>query len=406
MTQPLLDEQAPDARWEPMVAEPQRILLAVHSAKAGGAERMALLEAEYLKHRFELLLAVPEGPLRSSFAAHGELIAATATLPLWGGSARRWSRSSLRTLFDAVRMATLIRRRGIDLVLTNSSVCFAPVLAAKLARVPVVVHARDVPKSRLAPLIFALHGALADTVIVITGGLAPYFRRGRRARVTQIAEGIVASARPPRRSPVTFQSPLRLCLIGGIDPRKGQDIAVEALAQLRERGIEATLALVGREIDGEFADSVRDSAQRLGVARTLEFVGEVDDIGPYLDRADIVIAPSRGEWTPLVLMEALAHCLPVVAARVGGVEDVLSDHESGLLVPPEDPAAIVFAIVELTANPSVAADMARRGQRHVQAHFRIERTLGELRAELDRLLEHHAHSGEVVPIRSKAAELA
>jgi glycosyltransferase involved in cell wall biosynthesis len=381
------------------VRERKRVLLAVHSAKAGGAERMALLEAEHLEDRFELLLSVPDGPLRARFAAHGELIGAVATLPLWGSSAWRWARSSTRTLLDAGRMALLIRRRGIELVLTNSSVCLAPVLAARLARVPAVVHARDVPKSRLAPLIFALHGALADTVIVIADGLAPYFRRGRRARIVRIPDGIVAPA--PRSSearrksgasrsndaPRVFRTPLRLCLVGGIDPRKGQDTAVAALALLRERGVEATLELVGREVAPGFAAALRDDARRLGVTANVVFTGEVSDAGPHLERADIVIVPSRGEWTPLVLMEALARGLPVVAARVGGVQEIVRDRESGLLVAPEDPAALASAIVELLAHPRAAAEMASRGREHVGANFRVEQTLERLQAELDLLLE-------------------
>jgi glycosyltransferase involved in cell wall biosynthesis len=397
MASTLLAERASDACREPAAAARNpaprnRILLVVHSAKAGGAERMALLEAEHLQERFELLLSVPQGPLRARFAAHGELVDPAATLPLWGDSARRWAASSARTLLDAVRMAVLIRRRGIELVLTNSSVCLAPVLAARLARVPVVVHARDVPKSRLAPLVFALHGALAHTVVVITDGLAPFFRRGRRARIVKIADGIVAPSLSPSPSPSpghssrTFHVPLRLCLVGGLDPRKGQDIAVATLAQLRDRGVEAVLELVGREVDPEFAAALRDAAQRLGVAESVVFVGEVSDAGPHLDGADIAIAPSRGEWTPLVLMEALARGLPVVAARVGGVQEIVSDRESGLLVAPEDPAALTAAILELLAHPDAAAQMARRGRDHVDANFRVERTLEGLQAELGLLL--------------------
>jgi glycosyltransferase involved in cell wall biosynthesis len=398
----LLAERAPDACREPAAAERGRILLAVHSAKAGGAERMALLEAGHLEDRFELLLSVPAGPLRARFATHGELVGPAETLPLWGGSARRWAAGSARTLVDAVRMAVLIRRRGIELVLTNSAVCLAPVLAARLAGVPAVVHARDVPKSRLAPLIFALHGALADTVIVIADGLTPYFRRGRRARIVRIADGIVAPAPPPSDAPRVFRSPLRLCLVGGIDPRKGQDIAVAALARLRERGVEATLELVGREVDARFAATVRDDARRLGVAESVAFAGEAADAGPHLDRADVVIAPSRGEWTPLVLMEALARGLPVVAARVGGVADVVADRESGLLVAPEDPAALAAAIVELVAHPSAAAAMARRGRDHIDANFRVERTLARMQAELELLLgdEHRVPAREPGPLQA------
>ena len=283
-------------------------------------------------------------------------------------------------------MAALIRRRGVELVITNSSVCVAPVLAARLVGVPVVVHARDVPKSRLAPLVLALHGKLADTVIVIADGLAPYFRADARTRVVRIVDGITMPA-PPSRPRNAIGSPLRLCLVGGIDPRKGQDVGVAALARLRARGIPATLELVGRELDERFTATVRADARRLGVGDDVEFVGEVQDIGPYLDRADIVIAPSRGEWTPLVLMEALAHGKPVVASSVGGVPDVVHDREFGLLVPPERPAELADAIAELLSDPAGAAAMARRGRRHIDDGYRIEHTLAGLQIEVDRLLD-------------------
>jgi glycosyltransferase involved in cell wall biosynthesis len=387
MTPTLSAERASDVRCHSTDVGRSRILLAVHSTKLGGAERMALLEAEHLQARFELLLSAPDdGPLRSRFAAHGEIVRATATLPLWGASVRRWGGGLVGTLRDVIPMAMLIRRRGVELVLTNSSVCVTPVLAAKLAGVPVVVHARDVPKSRFAPLVLALHGKLADTVIVIADGLAPYFRRGgARTRVVRVVDGITMPAAASRTRDA-LGSPLRLCLVGGIDPRKGQDVAVAALAQLRERGVQATLEFVGRELDERFTTGVREDARRLGVADEVEFVGEVDDIGPYLDRADIVIAPSRGEWTPLVLMEALARGKPVVASSVGSVAEVVRDRESGLLVAPESPGELADAIAELLADPAQAAAMAGRGRMHIDNGFRIEHTLDGLQTEIDRLL--------------------
>ncbi|HTY97598.1 MAG TPA: glycosyltransferase family 4 protein [Solirubrobacteraceae bacterium] len=365
---------------------PVPILFSVHSGKLGGAERMALLEAERLGSRFELLLAVPDGPLRPRFAAHGELVAGAATLPLWGASPRRWLSGSVRTVADAIRMARLIRRRGVELVLTNSSVSVAPVLAAKLAGVPVIVHARDVPKSRLAPLVLAAQGRLADTVIVIADALAPYFRARSRTRVVRINDGIrvPAESRAPGR--VAFGSPVRLCLIGGIDPRKGQDVAIAALAQLREQGIAATVELVGRDVDEGFAACVRADARRLGLAGQVEFAGEVDDVEEHLSRADIVVAPSRDEWTPLVLMEALVRAKPVVATRVGAVADVVRDGESGLLVAPESPTELATAVARLVSDPVTAGHLAERGSRLVRAEFGVERTLEGVQTEVDRLL--------------------
>lgn len=381
-------QHASDAQGEPRATARRRILLTVHSATAGGAELLALQEAEHLKDQYELLISVPDGPLRASFARHGELVGGVATLPLWGASAVVWGKRLVRTTIDAVRTSRLIRRRSIELVLTNSSVSFAPVLAARLARVPVVVHARDVPNSRLARPVFALHGALASSVIVIAAELAPYFRRGRRARVVQIADGITISQQPPTGSPATFPAPLRLCLVGGIDPRKGQDIAVAALARLHEVGVAATLELVGPEIDEAFAERVRTDARIAGVADSVSFAGEVRDAGPHLAQAHIVIAPSRSEWTPLVLMEALAQGKPVVASRVGGVPEVVSDGRSGLLIEPGDPRQLADAIVSLVADPVAAAQMGQHGREHVEQTFRIEQTLDRLSAEIDLILGH------------------
>ena len=367
----------------------QRLLLCVHSASVGGAERMALTEAEYLKSSFELIISVPEGPLRSRFAAHGELAEGTASLPLWGDDALTWLKRCVRTLGDAGRLARLIRRRRVDLVLTASSVSAAAVLGARLAGVPVVVHARDVPKSRLARLVLKLEGMLAQTVIVITEGLRPYYATRHGAAVVWIPEGIDLPADPAAAAggpSAGRDARPRLCLIGGIAPRKGQDIAVEALAQMRGHGLNAELELIGREVDGVFASEVRARAERLGVASRVRFVGEIVDIRPHLEVADVVIAPSRGEWTPLSLMEAMAHRRPVVAAKVGGVSDVIDDGVSGVLIPADDPARLAAAVADLLADPPAAERMASRGREAIERSFDVRVALRALEEEIRRLI--------------------
>jgi glycosyltransferase involved in cell wall biosynthesis len=358
-------------------------LLCVHSATAGGGERMALAEAECLKEHFELIISIPDGPLRPSFAAHGEIVDGTVSLPLWGAGARRWVGRSVRTVTRGARLARLIRRRRVDAVLTSSSVLASPVLAARLARVPVVVHVRDVPASRLAPLVFKLEARLAQTVIVISNGQKPYFSNAR-ARIVLIPDGIALpgpgdAASAPRTG---FGDPLRLCVVGGIDPRKGQDVAVEALAFLRNEGVDATLELVGRTIDPMFAADVRTRAEELSLGERVRFVGELDDVRPHLRDVDVVIAPSRGEWTPLSLMEAMALEKPVVAASVGGVPDVVTDGRTGILVPPDDPRRLADAIREIIEDPTGAAAMAQCARASIEARFAIGRTLEAVNREL------------------------
>ncbi len=385
-----LDRARPRSAAQP--ARRKRLLLCVHSATAGGAERMALAEAEYLEQHFELVISIPDGPLRPAFARHGELVEPTTSLPLWGDSARRWLGRSARTISRANRLAGVIRSRGIDGVLTSSSVLLAPVLAARLAGVPVIVHARDVPGSRLSGAVFRIEGRLATSVIVISKGLVPAFRTNRGARIIRIPDGIELPEPPelPPPGAAAFHDPLRLCVVGGVHPRKGQDIAVQALAHLRERGLDARLDIVGRVIDEPFAMHVRRTAEDLGLAGSVRFVGELDDVRPHLLGIDVLLAPSRGEWTPLALMEAMALRRPVVAASVGGVPEVIRDRDTGRLVAPEDPELLADAIAEIVADPSASAQMARRGRESIVAGFSIDSTLAALERELRCLMSSPA----------------
>ena len=82
---------------------------------------MALAEAEYLKRRYDLIISIPNGPLRK-LARHGEVISGTSSMPLWGDSARTWLGRSVRTISQSVRLARTIRRRNVELVPTSSSV--------------------------------------------------------------------------------------------------------------------------------------------------------------------------------------------------------------------------------------------------------------------------------------------
>ncbi len=380
-----------------------KVLLCVHSAIAGGAQAMALAEAEHLAQRFDLLIAVPRGPLRARFAQHGELVRTTPWLPGWRASPARWAIQSVRTGFDAMRLAFLIRRRGVSAVLTSSTVLVAPVLAAKLVRVPALVHVREWPALRTHSLLFGIQGALADTIVAISAGLERRFD-GSRARVVRIADGIVAEPSPP--APAAFGRPLRLCVIGSVNANrgKGQDLALAALAQLRERGIEATLDIVGPINDQAFADFLEQEAGRLGLAGQVRVVGPVDGVDATLRAADMLLFCSRqgADVTPLVLMEALTRRRPVVATRVGSVDEVVVDGETGTLVPPEDAGAIADAVAALASDPEMARALAERGRSMCSTRLDRDRGLRLLESELG---ERIAAYGEpsVVPAANEIA---
>ena len=194
-------------------------------------------------------------------------------------------------------------------MVANSTVLVAPVLAAKLAGVPVIVHAQEAPKSTAARRLYRFHGAMADTVVAISPGIAEALGKPR-ARVLLNPVGIPL---PPsqRRAPRPDGAPLRLIVLGTVDRHKRQDLAIAALSELVAGGVDATLDLVGLEADASYAAQLREQVARAGLGGRVLFEGQRSDVAERLLAADALLLPA-GEVTPLVLMEAMAQGTPVV----------------------------------------------------------------------------------------------
>ena len=120
------------------------------------------------------------------------------------------------------------------------------------------------------------------------------------------------------------------------------------------------------------------------MARQVHFAGPTSDVAARLLAADALLLPA-GEVTPLVLMEAMALRTPVVAARMGSIPDVVTDEVSGLLVAPDDPAALAAAVARLRHETGLAHRIAEAGRRRVEEDFDETRAHRRLSAEIRRL---------------------
>ncbi len=360
------------------------LLAAVHSGAMGGAQAMGLAEAERFADRARIVAAVPEGPLRARFGEIGELVEETPSLPTWPTTPQHWSWRLARSAADAPRLAREIRRHRVDAVITSSAVLMTPVMAARLARVPVFVHVREWPVTRLGLTVLAMHRRLADVVVAISAGGAERMEGPGRARIVRIPDGISAPTGGPQ--PARLGSPLRLCVIGALTggDGKGQHRAVEALALLRERGVEATLSVVGPVLDEAYGERVRATARRLGVEGAVEMAGVSDDVPGLLRAHDLLLFCSRqgADVTPLTIMEALVEARPVVAAGVGSVGEVLGDGRFGTVVAPEDPAALAAGVEAVLADPEAARARALAGRGHVAREFNREAGMEALWTEV------------------------
>ncbi|HLE98288.1 MAG TPA: glycosyltransferase family 4 protein [Gaiellaceae bacterium] len=150
--------------------------------------------------------------------------------------------------------------------------------------------------------------------------------------------------------------------IGRIERQKGYDVLIRALAEV-EAG---SLFLVG---DGSERGALEELAQRVGVADRVMWAGWSKDAGSFLRSFDVFALPSRFEGFPLALLEALLARSAVVATDVGSVAEVVLDGETGLLVPPEDPAALARAIELLLADSDLRRRLGEQGRRLVLERF-------------------------------------
>ncbi|HMN29275.1 MAG TPA: glycosyltransferase, partial [Caldilineaceae bacterium] len=153
--------------------------------------------------------------------------------------------------------------------------------------------------------------------------------------------------------------------VARLDKQKGHSDLLKAAVQVPE----ASFVLVG---DGPERAQLEEQSRTLGLERRVCFLGYRQDIPALLADCDLFVLPSRYEGLPLAVLEAMAAGKPVIASAIPGTREAVVDGESGVLVPPADPAALAAAIRQLLADPAQAQRLACAGRVRVQQEFSVE----------------------------------
>lgn len=159
--------------------------------------------------------------------------------------------------------------------------------------------------------------------------------------------------------------------VGRLSPEKAVDVFLNALPALTEH--EVTAVVIG---EGSELESARRQAERLGISDRVRFCGAVTDAARLFSAIDCLVLSSHTEGTPMVLLEAMSARVPIVATRVGGVPDVISEREARL-VPAADPPALAEAIRDVLRDPEAAASRADAAERRLHREFGVEGWLKE-----------------------------
>jgi glycosyltransferase involved in cell wall biosynthesis len=161
-------------------------------------------------------------------------------------------------------------------------------------------------------------------------------------------------------------------VVGRLQPWKGQDRMLRALALLRERGHDVRLMIVGGDAYGlstEYAESLPALARDLGLDGAVTLTGQVPDAGPYIERMDMLVNASDPEPFGIVLLEAMARGVPVVAVDSGGPSEFIEDGRTGMLARSGEPSALADALEPLLASPELRHELGRAGRERFLSEF-------------------------------------
>jgi glycosyltransferase involved in cell wall biosynthesis len=346
-----------------------RLLLVITLAEIGGAQTYVRQLIPAALGEYEVTVAAHgDGPVRETAAELG-----VPFVPL------RHVRRNLSPVHDPLGLIELIRlfrRLEPDIVHLNSS------KAGLLGRVAAAV-------ARVRICVFTAHGWAFNAA---GGGTAAVYRIADRAAAslatctvcvceadrraglaaktcredaTVVIPNAIDAGRPPERRPPR-PGPMAIVGVGRLAQQKNFATLVAAVARL-PRGT-ATLQIFG---EGPLRAALEQQIAALGLAGTVELAGEVPDVRPYLEAADVFALTSLWEGLPLSVLEAMAVSLPVVASRVDGVPEAVVDGETGLLTTPGAIDEVAAVLGRLAEDEALRRRLGAAGRSRVERDFSL-----------------------------------
>jgi len=337
----------------------------------GEVQVLLLIDGLAARGHQNLLVCPPNSPIAVEATRRGIAVRAVAL------------RGDL-DLASVWRLARELRAGNADLAhLHTGRAAWLGGLAARLAGVPAIVTRRmDRPVQRgwrtrliyehLTRRAVAISPGVADCLVA--GGVPP----SRIELVPSAVDG--ARLRPRRaRSAVRVGEGVEaddcvLLALAALVQRKALDVLLDAVAALAVRGLRPRVWIAG---DGPERGALEAQAARLGLGGQVGFLGQRDDVGDLLAAADVVVLPSRREGLGVAALEAMAAARPVVASAVGGLGDAVVEGRTGLLVPPNDAAALAMALERVLRDDALRARLGAAGPARIAEGYLPEQMVGE-----------------------------
>lgn len=205
----------------------------------------------------------------------------------------------------------------------------------------------------------------SNTVVAVSEGVKGFLIKQKfikSGKITVIPNGIDLAEFDKKKINESNKAPV-IGTVGSLFEIKGQKYLIEAMKEILESYPLATLEIVG---EGPERENLKKLVHKLGLEKNVSFLGQKRGIAKIICGFDVFVLPSLAETFGIVVLEAFACGVPVVATRVDGVSDIIENGESGILVKPGDSRAIARGAIEILDHPVRAAKLKQGGLKRVK----------------------------------------
>jgi glycosyltransferase involved in cell wall biosynthesis len=323
------------------------IAISNHGFMLGGGEKSFLDLISHLPKSWEVLAIVPEEGELSGLLSQNRIDTEAINLP----SIKPWN--VLNILTSLKNYFNLFHKFRPALIYANGSrAAFYGGLTGRILRIPVIWHCRIAdPDIYLDPLLCRLSTRIIANSQATAKRFKPHFQHKVRTIYNGIDIGWLQDEAVQK--PDFIQHDWKVILvIARISKSKRHDLALSAFEKIATSDPKFHLVCIGAEdqLDSEGYNYLMKSTKLSRFSDRVHWIGQVADVRPWYRSADILLFPSENEAFGRVVVEAMACGIPVVATRSGGVPEIITDGQDGLLVPVGNSDEMAKAMLQIISN--------------------------------------------------------
>ncbi|SFG22413.1 Glycosyltransferase involved in cell wall bisynthesis [Desulfotomaculum arcticum] len=389
-----------------------KVLFVSHSAKLSGAERsLLLLLKEIDKKIIEPIVVIPSyGPLKEEIESlkiknyilkspwwFGKRVLKVAELPF----------SLIRELFLLFFLGYIYKKESIDLVYTNTIVVFSGAISSFFFKKPHIWHIREIIPGNpglksIIPerFLFKYVYNLSYQVVTISQAVSQQFNTynyNNNKKIVVVPNAIDFDTSFNRGANVNINGIEKgdwvVVVIGSLRRRKAQDIAIRAIAMIKDKMPNIKLLLIGSG-DNKYKTYLQQLAKSMGLSDSIVFAGYRNDVPNILPICKVLLMPSLEEPFGRVIIEAMAVGLPVIASNSGGPREIIKNGITGFLVSPGNHAEIAQKILLISKSEDFRKKIGEQGMKEVEDKYLAKNYAGRIENIIIKTISDYKEVGQ------------